>query len=276
MGRTGDGKSSLGNLIFRLLGGDPNRTPFSEGSSTHSHTRESQSVVVNNVKITDHPGLVDSNGASQDEENIALIVKNLKEDKLVHGFLLVINEEAPRIDWAMQNALKLIVDTFGRGILSVTGVVFTHSYKVSDTKAQEFMAGLRPMITDLTGEDVSTMRFWQVDSHPEERFAHNPAKLSKFVARNQRTVEGIRDWASAKSPFDASKAFPSLYEVTRRFLARKKALEEMKKLKEEADERLRLTTWAEEEYSSTVALLAIPCTEGNQNSNKPHKRCNQH
>eukprot|EP00981_Chlorochromonas_danica_P009441 scaffold2693_cov178-Ochromonas_danica.AAC.3 len=56
MGKTGDGKSSLGNLIFHLLGGDPNRTPFSESSSTHSHTRESQPVVINNVKITDHPG----------------------------------------------------------------------------------------------------------------------------------------------------------------------------------------------------------------------------
>eukprot|EP01039_Chlorochromonas_danica_P008753 gene8753-9651_t len=40
--------------------------------------------------------------------------------------------------------------------------------------------------------------------------------LSKFVERNRHTVQGIRDWASTKAPFDASKAFASENENNKR------------------------------------------------------------
>eukprot|EP00981_Chlorochromonas_danica_P009436 scaffold2692_cov135-Ochromonas_danica.AAC.1 len=253
MGRTGAGKSSLGNLIFHLLGGDPNRTPFSESSSTHSHTRESQSVVVNNVKITDHPGLVDSDGASQDEKNIASIVNNLKEDKYVHGFLLVINEEDTRFDWAMQSALKLIVDSFGRGILSVMGVVFTHSSNASATKAQKFVTELRPMIAKMTGELMPAMQFWQVDCHPEVLWDDEPDVLASMMARNQHTVQELCRCACSNRPLDVSKAVASEYETTKCFRECAMKVDKLNEATKASNERASRVTGKEVEKTTNAS-----------------------
>eukprot|EP01039_Chlorochromonas_danica_P008819 gene8819-biopygen4488 len=246
VGRTGDGKSTFANLLYRLLGGDPNKAPFSESSSVNSHTHQPQSVLIQDLKITDHPGLVDSAGTFQDEKNIALIVNNMKEDKLVHAFLLVINEQSPRFDSACQSALKLMVDSFGPEILSVTGVVFTRSYSVSAADAQQYMTEeLSPIITNVTGVDVSTMPFWQVDSHPEELWSDYPDRLSSTVARNERTVQEIRRWASTNHPVDVTKAFPSEYEIHIRIQEAKEEVVKLEKEREVAYERLRV---AQEEF----------------------------
>eukprot|EP01039_Chlorochromonas_danica_P008752 gene8752-9647_t len=66
-----------------------------------------------------------------------------------------------------------------------------------------------------------------------------------MVARNHRTVEGIRGWVSANRPFDALKAFPSKYQITELVQKFEEEIVKLKESGEEANERARK---AEEAY----------------------------
>jgi GTP-binding protein EngB required for normal cell division len=97
LGRTGDGKSSFGNLLAALLG-HSGRAPFSEGSSSFSHTADPSWIVIGDTMIVDLPGLCDTGGVEMDEKNIPKIVTFLKGIGRVNAFVHVVNEASPRFD----------------------------------------------------------------------------------------------------------------------------------------------------------------------------------
>eukprot|EP01039_Chlorochromonas_danica_P008817 gene8817-9721_t len=75
--------------------------------------------------------------------------------------------------------------------------------------------------------------------------ANGATKLSSTVARNERTVQEIRRWASTNHPVDVTKAFPSEYEIHIRIQEAKEEVVKLEKEREVAYERLRV---AQEEF----------------------------
>jgi energy-coupling factor transporter ATP-binding protein EcfA2 len=126
LGRTGDGKSALA-LMLGLLS-----SPFSDSNQGQSHTHDPVSCRVGDLLVVDNPGLLDSNGGDRDDENIRKIVDTARRYGHVHGFILVLNEQADRFDSAMQNVVRVLADSFGPGALARMGIVFSKSYARAD------------------------------------------------------------------------------------------------------------------------------------------------
>ena len=190
IGRTGDGKSALCNLISRRLGMP--QDPFQESDSALSHTHAPAQCQVGTLLVKDTPGLMDSGGVDKDETNIRLIVEDLRAGGYVNACVLVINEQAPRFDSGMQDAVKLIVDSFGAGCLGHLGFVFTKAFgqttpEGAQSKASEF-AGV---ISNRTHAAVAHIPAWQVDSHPEHHH-ETPTPVtqhSSHLVRDSQFVE---------------------------------------------------------------------------------------
>eukprot|EP01036_Dinobryon_divergens_P031690 gene31690-41135_t len=96
IGRTGDGKSTSGNLMASILGyesehqvlwensqGSP-RNPFLESAGSDSHTVLPRSFTIQGFRVIDTPGLMDSRGLEKDEENVVEIVKYLIREGFVN------------------------------------------------------------------------------------------------------------------------------------------------------------------------------------------------
>jgi hypothetical protein len=240
LGRTGDGKSSLANLIAKFLGykGDG---PFGEGKSAASHTHDPQSIVVGNIKLTDTPGLMDTAGIDEDEKNLVKIVKDLKSDGFVNAFLLVINEKAPRFDDGMQTAVKLLYDTYGIDLFNHMGIVFTRSNSKTVEQAGSYVEIVKTMLQNRTGVQIRHIPYWQVDCYPEDlkHFGSSDEFINKIGARNELSLKSLKAWLLTQERVDVSKVMATEYEATRKLKAAAEAVKDAeataRKAKEVAD-----------------------------------------
>lgn len=275
IGRTGDGKSALCHLLAKHLGAA--HTPFQAADSTNSHTHAPVSYLVSDVNITDTPGLMDSMGAVQDAENIRGIVSYLRSLKVVHLFLLVVNEQAPRFDSGMISAVKLIADSFRiedskdqprREIFPNMGIVFTRSFGFrSPEKAQ-----------DKTREICSTLTFafekgnppylecWQVDCHPGDlaMLGVPEERIALMKSATSTAVERILSWARSRDPMPMDQAVAAQYDHVRLLEEEKKARERDNTVVStftESRTRMLGTTstpiWGTENHRQRVAFMSI-------------------
>ena len=220
VGRTGDGKSALCNSIVRSLGVADD--PFVESSGANSHTGLLQSFQVGTLQVSDTPGLMDSAGLEQDETNIRLIVQDLRAGSYINAFILVINEQAPRFDGGMQDAVKLVVDSFGPGCLGHVGLVFTKAYgQVTAAEAQQKAGEIIDIINNRTHFTAPHIPVWQVDCHPE-RLAAIGVPEELIAARAQATavaLTGISQWVRSKERFKTNDATAAGYKCMQNFVA---------------------------------------------------------
>ena len=213
VGRTGDGKSTLSNSIARRLGME--HEPFSESSSALSHTHAVLRCQIDELELYDTPGLMDSGGVKQDETNIRSIVQELRGGSYVNAFLLVINEQAPRFDAGMQDAVKLIVDSFGPECLSHMGFVFTKALGgVSHEDARLTADQFASVISNRTHVPVAHMPAWQIDCHPE-RLAALGVPSERIAERAESAgiaLDEMMRWAHAKPRFSTIGAEAAAYD----------------------------------------------------------------
>ena len=82
---------------------------FQTSSGGNSLTNKPTSWMdgTSSFRVVDTPGLLNTNGILQDESNIVHYVAGIE---YVNGFYLVVNEQSPRFDDGMQNAVKLLVE----------------------------------------------------------------------------------------------------------------------------------------------------------------------
>mmetsp|Transcript_10476 Transcript_10476/g.15971 ORF Transcript_10476/g.15971 Transcript_10476/m.15971 type:complete len:330 (-) Transcript_10476:116-1105(-) len=238
LSRTGDGKSSLCNLIISILGDMMGFNFFGESSGASSHTIDPTSFQVKTQSgvlfdIIDTPGLMESKGSSADEANIKRIVDYTKEKKYINGFLIVLNEQAPRFDRGMQDALKVFVDSYGLSFLDNVGIVFTRSLTKSPEESEKYVSEeFIPLLSTALGVPIKHLPHWQVDCHPDElRKLSVPEEIiTNSNMRNAKTVHAIKQWAMGKTPFDVTQAHYGEFEAQAKL---RMAAEEAKKKDDE-------------------------------------------
>lgn len=216
IGRTGDGKSALCNLISRKLG-MPN-DPFEESDSASSHTQAPVHCQVETILVKDTPGLMDSS-VEKDETNIRRIVEDVRSGGYVNAFILVINEQAPRFDAGMQDAVKLLVDSFGPSCLSQMGFMFTKAFGFTSAEdARAKAVDFATIIRNRTGVSVAHIPAWQVDCHPEKlaEIGVGEAKIAERASKSATALDEMLRWARSKPNLDTSDAVVGEYEQRRK------------------------------------------------------------
>lgn len=125
LGSTGTGKSALCNILSNCLS-------FPESSELHSCTyattsnRYFDNVFGCEFEIIDTPGLGDSAGSKKDTENIANMVRFLKDKQKINAFCIVFNGQNPRFDDHLKGVLKIFEEIFGADFMKNSILIFTH------------------------------------------------------------------------------------------------------------------------------------------------------
>eukprot|EP00731_Ephydatia_muelleri_P005204 Em0002g1380a len=207
------------------------KTIFQSSSAVYSHTHDPEIWASMNptIKLMDTPGLMDTGGVVRDEDNIAKIVQHVSTLGYVNGFILVVNEQAPRFDGGMQDAVKLLVDSFGPLCLRNFAIVYNRAFGiVSPSESAKRTAEYTEMIMNRTAIPINHLPSWQVDCEPEwlRSIGLTEEKITDRIFMRDRTLDEIIRWARAKNPVDTTGAVIGEYEQ------RRKAREEEEKRKE--------------------------------------------
>lgn len=125
IGKTGNGKSSLGNI---LMGCHPINGPFATSSGMDSCTNmasfKSTNISINGqyqkeLRLIDMAGLLDRHGSSMWKERIIDLNQIIKEKfKNIKKFLYLLNGEEVRFDDSQIECLKILIEMFGDKVLN--------------------------------------------------------------------------------------------------------------------------------------------------------------
>uniref|UniRef100_A0A8C5GIA5 AIG1-type G domain-containing protein n=1 Tax=Gouania willdenowi TaxID=441366 RepID=A0A8C5GIA5_GOUWI len=120
VGKTGVGKSSLGNTFFKEKVFDNKCSPNSRTSTCQSETKE---VMNTQLTLVDTPGLFDVEGSEKDPKSE--IIRSITEcDPGPHAFLIVL-----RVDYYTkqdEDVITRICQYFTEEVLKYSVIVFTH------------------------------------------------------------------------------------------------------------------------------------------------------
>jgi len=273
IGETGTGKSSLCNVIA----GKPVTSDFFPVG--HKLDSKTWQTTVNPAKwkgdgfdidIIDTPGLDDPNGPQKDDENIAEMIKKLKELDHVHLFFVIFNGEVPRLSRTLMELLKIFRDMFGPHFLMNT--VFGFSRWSFDKRAiktrqqqQKTEASLTEDLNNKLRENGFQLRkdvpavfidsmYDDECSKEKEEFVQNMKRLSVHAQTMDpfpcsQFQEGVqRDITNAKKAEEEAKHAKEKAEEEL-----KVAEEKAKRLKEKAEEEKRKADKAEEKARNDAA-----------------------
>ena len=122
IGKTGHGKSSLGNF---LLG---QKDLFKVYDTPKSGTQKTMSKEINGLTIIDSPGLLDSENdkdKNKDVEHYQQLVYYIKSLGELNGIIIVMNSQEMRNSEDIQTMMKMICNTFEYKNFKFISFVFT-------------------------------------------------------------------------------------------------------------------------------------------------------
>ena len=134
IGKTGDGKSTLGNLLLD----DNGKEIFEVCHDSKSGTPDTKVATYKNLTIIDTPGLLDSeNKAGEknvDVEHYKQMIQKIKQRENLNGILFVKDSNNIRYSTDIQDMIKMICNTFGPTIFTNIGFVFTKFHMKENQK----------------------------------------------------------------------------------------------------------------------------------------------
>ena len=166
LGKTGDGKSSLGNF---LLG----QGLFEVYATPYPGTKVIQKIERNGLTIIDTPGFNSPRGDIENFKNIIYYIKSLGE---LNGIIIVMNSEENRVFESTQTMLKMICNTFEYRYFNNISFVFTRFCskrkeleKIRKNK-EEFVMQLKELIKKFYGQDElpGTLPYFFINSDLDE------------------------------------------------------------------------------------------------------------
>ena len=197
IGKTGHGKSSLGNF---LLG---QKDLFKVFDTPTSGTQDTSKCERNGLTIIDSPGLLDSgNDANKnmDVEHYEKLVYFIKSQDELNGIIIVMNSQENRFSEDIQTMLKMICNTFEYKNFKFISFVFTKFYgkkKVLEQirkNKEEFVMQAKELIKKFYGQDElpGTLPYFFIDSDLDEPDVHSLEEREKILK-----------WASGLPPFNS-------------------------------------------------------------------------
>lgn len=202
LGQTGAGKSTVAQALATHLGHVG--IVFEASDKIEAHTQKPKSVTVGGIKVTDSPGLMDTEGRGKDMKNMELIVTTAKSDTGLHAAILVLNEANDRFDSALQDCLKLFVDSFGPEILARIAVVFTRAGAKTAVEAMHRVTAMAGVLRQLTGVPVDTFPVFQIDAGVDSDARFSPAYVAERKALNSRALDALVMWIRTQSPISTA------------------------------------------------------------------------
>jgi len=187
LGKTGVGKSSLGNF---LLG----QGLFKVYATEYPGTKEIQKIERNGLTIIDTPGFNSPRGDIENFKNIKYYIKSLGE---LNGIIIVMNSRKNRISEDIQTMLKMICNTFEYRYFNNISFVFTNFYgyrkeleKIRKNK-EEFVMQAKELIKKFYGKNElpGTLPYFFINSDLDEPDDHS-----------LKERENIFNWASCLKP----------------------------------------------------------------------------
>ena len=202
IGKTGHGKSSLGNFLF-------GQQKFEVFDKPQSGTQNTEEKTLNGLTIIDTPGLLDSqneNGDKEvDAEHYKEMISFIQKKKNLKGILIVMNSQETKITSDIKEMIKMICNTFTHETFKNVAFVFTkfqgkqkEKEKIRKNK-MEFVKLTKKVVEDFYGEDnkledrdiENTLQSFFIDSDLEE-----PDEYS------EQTRELILGWANELAPIN--------------------------------------------------------------------------
>lgn len=208
IGETGNGKSSLGNLILEKNAFEVKADPNSCTKETIIHRSDKDP----SISVIDTPGLQDSGG--NDKKHYEQMLKIIKSIKDIHLILVVLNFSQCRLTSSIKHMLKFLCNVFPIQFCYHVAIVFTHydrDYEMNKLQKRrgpdpckifcdEYVPQIMEIISETTREPIFNgppVFFLDSECYCDfnQKDEHTKSEILRLihVAKSRQPIKRIRD-----------------------------------------------------------------------------------